>query len=298
MKERILLFVSPFFLLTLIFLGTGCMSWEEGWKLAAEKPSGRNTAALLARADRMARSADTEKKVLDLISAYGDVVSADPDNVSALSSLSSYYFLMGFGYSDTRSEKKDFYVRSIQAAERAMYTNPEFRKMIESGEETCVASAKLTDREMNALMHYYLAVGCMWDECLSLPGKIINMGESAKFETILNNMVAINQDWGNGSVYMLLGTFYSVLPGILGGDLDRAAENFDRAVNAGPRMLSFRETRAKVLYTKLKDRDAFVRDLESVVAQDPADTESLEYAWAVWHRNNAKKMLANVDSYF
>ena len=63
-------------------------------------------------------------------------------------------------------------------------------------------------------------------------------------------------------------------------------------------MISFYEAMAKELRTRMKDRKGFIEDLHHAIAIEPRKADTLEYPWAVWHRESAKRLLGDVDKYF
>lgn len=280
-----------------LFLAVGCMSWEPGWKQAAAPAVKGDVTALMARAERLESAADTKEKVQALIAAYEDVVRADPQNIEAHSSLGTYFFLMAYGYAQDDAQMRNNLMRSIGCSERAMYTNPEFKKLADKGENVWQACSVLTEREMNAMFHWYLASGYLLSK-RSLVGQLINIRWSGRITRVLERMTAINTSWNSGSVNLCWAVYYAVLPAIVGGDLKKAEEFFDKALHAGPHMISFYEARAKELRTRMKDRKGFVEDLHHAIAIDPRKADTLEYPWAVWHRENAKRLLGDVDRYF
>jgi hypothetical protein len=76
----------------------------------------------------------------------------------------------------------------------------------------------------------------------------------------------------------------------MGGDLKKSSEYFSKADEVGAGWLHVRFTRAKLLHAKTGDREAFRKDLEWVLAQDPHLAMNL-YPYNVYYQREAKKML-------
>jgi len=72
---------------------------------------------------------------------------------------------------------------------------------------------------------------------------------------------------------------------------------FDKTVEAGPNWLYAKWGRAKYLYTQKKYRQAFQRDLEWVVSQDPRSCDS-PYPANVFFQKDARDLLARTEEYF
>jgi len=294
---------SFFYIVTvLVFLSLpllkGCISWEPGWKQAREVEAKADAGALLKKAKALENDADSAEKVGKLVAALENVIAADPDNYEALNMLASNCMLMAYGYSQDTEAKEKYYMKSIGYSERVMYLNKDFRALVDKGDKTWEASRVLTKKEMYALYFWYLSLGQWWHECLSMPVKLVNMAWPGRVKTVLEHMTKIEPDFRRGCLDFSWAAYYSILPGFMGGDLEKADEYFNKALKAGPKMINFWTGRAQYFQTKKKDRQAFVSDLERAKAIDPRDPDSLEYPWDVYHIAKAKEMLANVDSYF
>ncbi|PKL39912.1 MAG: hypothetical protein CVV44_06735 [Spirochaetae bacterium HGW-Spirochaetae-1] len=289
--------VTVFLLLSLPLL-KGCISWEPGWKQASQAEVKGDAAALLVKAKTLEKDADSAEKVGQLVAALEDVIAVDPGNYEALNMLASNCMLIAYGYSQDTDDKEKYYMKAIGYSERGLYLNKDFRALVDKGEKTWEASRVLTKKEMYALYFWYLALGNWWTECLSAPAKLVNLAWPGRVKTVLENMTKIDPDFRRGCIDFSWGAYYAILPGYMGGDIDKADEYFNKALKTGPRMTQFWTGRARYLQTKKKDRQAFIADLERAKSIDPRNADELEYPWAVYHVANAKEMLADVDRYF
>jgi tetratricopeptide (TPR) repeat protein len=282
----------------IFFLAVGCMSWEPGWKQAAEPAVKGDAVVLLAKAEKLENTADTKEKVQALIAAYEDVLKADPRNIEALSSLGGFYYLMGYGYSASIDEKKQYYMKGVNYAERAMYTNKDFRKRADVGENVWQACTALTKREMYAMYFYFNCAGMLWSETLGFPGKLLNLRWVTRGRTLLERMSQIDPEWRAGSVYNTWAGVYALTPGIAGGDVKKAEEYYNKSIKAGPKMINFYVNRAQYLHRQMKNREAFIADLKYAAAIDPHDIATMRYPFAAYYKRNAGELLAKADEYF
>ena len=72
--------------------------------------------------------------------------------------------------------------------------------------------------------------------------------------------------------------------------MKKSSEYYNKADEVGAEWLYVRFFRAKFLHAKTGDREAFRKDLEWVLAQDPHKALS-PYPWNVYFQREAKKML-------
>ena len=277
----------------------GAMSWKPGW-LQFENPSKKgDVSKLLEKANQLVQSADTKDKVLELIKAYENALKISPQNREALFGAGLYSFLIGFGYADKKEEKRTYYLKAITYLEQKMYLNQEVANSVDRGEKVWEACCVLSRDELDALFFYYLGVASLWRECLSGVAKIFNLHWGARFKKMLKAMMEIDPAWGGGTPYYAWANYYADAPRLAGGDRKKAEEYYKKAIELGPEMLNFRRTRAFLLHTQNKNRDAFKKDLNWVLSQDPKKVQHyFTYPWSIFVQRNSQDMLDHIDDYF
>jgi len=289
--------VIKFVLPAVLILTIGCISWDEGWKTKVKATGQGDVKALYTSALSLESSADSGDKIKNIITAYEKVTAIEPENYDALVKVGEFAHLYAFIYATDKNVKEEYYLKSIKNCERAMYTNPKFRVLADQGKPAWECAETLTSKEMAAMFYWYVAAGQYWTECFSPLSHLINFRFAARGNTILQRMTALEPDSMNGRIHMAWGSAYSILPGIMGGDVKKSADEFTRAIKAGPDTLVNFYCRAKYLHVKTGDRDAFKKDLEFVLAADlkkvPAD-----YAWNVGYQMKAKELLGKIDELF
>ena len=275
----------------------GCATWEKGWEKKLPGTAVGDTKGLIDQANRQISSADAKAKVEALIRTYEAVLKIDPDNYEALWGLGRYYLLLGIAYSRDIEVKKANFVKSAQSCERAMYTDARFKKRIDQGKDVWSACEVLGRKGIEALYYWYSATGFMWKDCFSAIEKVIHLHWPARLKTVLDRMMVIDPQWGGGHPYFGLATYYSVVPSLFGGDMDKASAYFEKAEQAGPNWLYIKWGKAKIYHVKRKDRESFIKDLQWVIDQDPAKADS-PYPWNIYFQRDANEMIRHADLYF
>jgi len=287
--------VSFLFVLLLPFT-LGCIAWEPGWKMAQAPAVKGDVSKLLAQANIQISGSDTKEKLAALIRTYEQVLAIDPVNYESLWSLGRYYMLMGMGYSNNIKDKKENYLNARRYCERGMYTNSGFKKLVDDGAPVADACSALTKREIEAMYYWYNSTALYYMECMNFIEKIFNL-RPANTKKVLDCMMAIDPAWGGGHPYAAIAGYYAAIPSFFGGDLKKSSEYYRKADEAGPEWLYIRFGRAMYLHRKTKDREAFRKDLQWIIAQDPHRAKS-PYPWNVYFQREAKRMLADIDKYF
>jgi hypothetical protein len=274
------------------------MSWENGWQqIEAPKKTG-NVDELIARANEQITRANNKEKLMELIDAYEAVLEIDPANYEVLWNLGRYCNLMGYAYSDNKKEKGVYFMKAVKFCEQAMYTNPEFKSLVDKGGTVWTACEALSKNEMEAMWYWYTGVGTYWKECLGGFGQLLNLHWAKRLDKVTKKMVETNPRWGGGLPYFGRAMYYINLPGFLGGgDMKKTEDLFNNAFEAGPNWLYTRWGRAKFFYTKNKDKEGFKKDLEWVIAQDPLSADS-PYPWNIYYQRDARSMLTHMEDYF
>jgi len=289
--------IIKFMLPAVLFLALGCISWDEGWKTKIQPTSKGDAKILFASAVSMESSADSADKIKNLIAAYEKVTAIEPENYDALTKIGEFSHLYAFIYATDKKIKEEYYLKSIHYCERAMYTNSKFKELADQGKPVWECVDALTSKEMSAMFFWYVAAGQYWTECFNSLSHLVNFRFAARGNTVLKRMTALNPDWMYGRLHMAWGVAYAVLPWFLGGDNKKSADEFTKAINAGPDMLVNFYCRAKFLDVKTGNRDAFKKDLEFILKTDikkiPAD-----YPWNFGYKLKSKELLEEIDKLF
>ena len=111
-------------------------------------------------------------------------------------------------------------------------------------------------------------------------------------------MTALNPAGFGGNFYNLWGGFNSIVPGYLGGDIKKAAEFFNKAISTNPDFLNHYYARARYLDVKNRDREAFRKDLNHILAVDISKKTSFPYHWGTAYKFKAKQLLDMENNYF
>lgn len=283
---------------TLVVSMAGCVKWKPGWEMVTEPSAeARPAEPMRIEADAAALRADSREDLEQAIGLYRQALAEDPEDGVTLARLSEYTTLLAAGYTDSRGDKAQLYIAAVQYAERALFTNPDFRDRVEAGMGRDEAVEVLGENDMYAMHFWVTALSYYFKECLNPIRYPFNMRWMNRTTTFLTRMQEIDAEFENGASYFAWGIYYMALPRAAGGDRDQARANLEKAVEIAPHSLLARWGRAKYFHVKLKDRDGFVEDLEWVLAQDPEQATS-PYPWNVYFQRDARAMLDNVEGYF
>jgi len=277
----------------------GCMSFKPEWNSteSAARPASGVVDADLALAHEASQRALDAAGLRAAMAAYEKVLAEDPRNYDALVTLANHSILMGTAYTEARDAKRKLYDRAMRLGERAMYTNSEFKVLADGGARPWEACGVLTEKEMSAIMVWMNALLYNFKECMSSPVRMFNIRWMTHLDPMLDRMEQLDESWEQGAVPFTRAFYYFVVPRSLGGDREKAAGAFARAVELGPNRLVIRWGRARFFDVLTKNREGFVDDLQWVAARDP-ETCSDAPAWKAYVQRDAKALLQKVDHLF
>ncbi len=288
-------------LLVLIVTFTAdCMGWRPEWNrvdTAGTRAAGGATKASLEQAREASQHAVTADALHAAMAAHELVLAQDAQNYASLVALADHSILLATAYTESRGAKREFYERAMRLAERAMYTNPDFKRLADGGARPWVACSVLTEREMGAMMAWMTALLYKFKECMSPPVRVVNVRWITRLDPILDRMEQIDEKWEGGAVPFTRAFYYFILPRSLGGDRELAASSFARAVELGPTRVLSRWGRAKFFHVLMKDRAGFVEDLEWVASRDVQGAPDPP-AWSAYIQRDATRLLQQVDRLF
>jgi hypothetical protein len=124
------------------------------------------------------------------------------------------------------------------------------------------------------------------------------LAELPLLEATMERILELDESYSYGSPHLLRGTYLAAKPAILGGDMAKAKEDFDRALAlADGKFLPARVLYAKFYVRRIQDRELFVRTLEEVLSAPLDAVPELTLSNAV-AKEQAKELLEKTDEYF
>lgn len=117
-------------------------------------------------------------------------------------------------------------------------------------------------------------------------------------EAAMERLLELDESYSYGSPHLLVGTYLAAKPAILGGDIAKAKEHFDRALAlADGKFLPTRVLYAKYYARRIQDRGLFVQTLEEVLSA-PADAVPELTLSNIMAKEQARELLEKTDEYF
>jgi len=202
-------------------------------------------------------------------------------------------FMLGDYFESDSAKKESFYDKAIVWGDKALATNPEYKKLMDAHKKPEDGLNTLTKREVPVAMWRAISLGKR--------SKLRGAMQSLKYKDEIKGMVSrVGELWPDyyfGAVPRYWGGFYAVAPWIAGGDMKKSKQSFEDALKMAPDYLGTKVLRAEVYWTKEKDKAQFKKDLEEVISSN-ADKNPDIGPENTLEKIKAQELLKNMDKLF
>jgi len=281
-----------------LLLMTGCRSSPElGWQTPLPRPGNVEQAVDLDELEQHEWSARDRETVEAILSQYLMIPGHVDTYARAQTGVARLELLIGAAYATSRAEQRHHYTKARQASERAMYTDPDFRKAVASGMPVAEAARQLEPDQFEPLFLWATSIFYTFRDVASLPEKILARKNLTDAASVLRHMMDTDETWYGGSLQFSLGIYYLAVPAFMGGDRQLAEELMNKAVELSNKRLLTRWGRAKYLAVANGDRELFEQDLQWVVSQN-VDQMDGPIIWNAYFQMDAKRLLSQSDRLF
>ncbi len=183
-----------------------------------------------------------------------------PQDRDILVYLSRGYFLKGELTLDNESEKKAAYEKSKDFGLKALSLNNEFKKHADGDLQK--AASKLNKEDAPAAFWTAAAIG-RWS---AMNGVMSSLEYKDPMLALVKKVEEHQPDYFYGAVYRFWAGFYALAPGIVGGDMKKSKEYFEKAQSLYPEYIGTKVAKAEQYYVEKDDEKSFKQTLEEVVA--------------------------------
>ena len=278
-------------------LFTGCATSRiEGWKrlIGGKVTSKKELRAELKKAKKHWRKRDQKAELEKALKSFEVVANSSDQPYEAMKYLTRGYYLLADGHTEEMEEKKKLWEVGIAWGEKAMATNPEFKKrVVDNGEKIEDTLKYLTKSEIEAI--YWTATN------LGKWGKNSGIATVLKYKTRIKNMInrvgELDKNFFYGAFNRYWGAYYAVAPGFAGGDMNKSWDNFQAAIKIEKNYLGNYVLVADYWAKKKGDKKLFQSQLKKVLKGNVNAIPALRPENTIEQRK-AKKLLSQMDELF
>lgn len=289
--------MSQFFRMAplLCLLIVACASRDSGWDKKTESVSlsGSEMTKLETEAFELWKGRVDQSKLEAALVKFESLHAANPKDLKTLVYLTrGYYFLADSHLQDVDQKKKN-YEKGASYGEKAMATNADFKKAVDSGKEVEDSLGSLTKAEVPAI--YWTAAN------LGKWAKATGIAAALKYKNRLKAMVSRVEELEPNYFYAAparyWGGFYAVAPSFAGGDMKKSKEQFEKSMKLAPEYQGTKVLMADVYFTKEDKKAEFEKALKEVLASDFDNHPEIGPENAL-EKKKAEKLLAKMNDLF
>ncbi len=286
--------VSFYVSLLFLMLLSGCAARHmAGWEQETATAEG-DAAAVLEQANEAWNQRHDMAQLEQALGLFEEAVAIEPANLELLIVLArGNYFLADAYLSDDKERQTTVYEKSLSFAERAMAVNPEFKALVEDGEQIEDAIRVLEVQYVGAIYWGSASLG-KWGLNKGLATILKNKERGRK---MMERCVELDENYFYGGPHRWFGTFYGKLPAIAGRDLKKSKSHFDKAIEIAPNYFGTRILQAEYYSKNAQNKELYRSDLEFVL-NTPSDVIPELVPEHDAEKKKAQEMLDTIEDRF
>jgi hypothetical protein len=221
------------------------------------------------------------------------LIEAYPDNSELLTAGCQAYTAYASSFvEDTDPEKAEaLYAKAKGYGFRALSKKEDFQQAVTGQLDDFVAFLKqYNKRDVPSLFWTASA----WGKWISLNLDSVE----ALADMAMQRTLELDDSFYYGGPHLLLAVYFAARPDIIGGNINKAKEHFDKAFSLGAdKLLSAEVLFARYYAVRLRDRVLFAKTLQGVIDAPVDEVPELTLANTL-AKEKAREMLEKVDDYF
>jgi hypothetical protein len=250
--------------LALVALLAGCGGRAKGYETLATQANDGKAANLIKAADALWEQRGDEAKLKAALAKYEEAAKAAPTNRHVHTRLvRGWYF-----HADTMAQGKDAQIESFDKAkswgQRCMAINTDFTARLDNGDKPKDALEAMTLDDAPCVYWTASALG-KWAKANGILKSLKYIGTVKAYISFVEDKAPTFWYYGPARYW---GAYYSIAPGMAGGDPKKSPAYFEASIKGEPRYLGSYVLRAENTAVKLQDVKTFDDDIEFVLNFD------------------------------
>ncbi len=193
---------------------------------------------------------------------------SSPENQDLAVFASRIYAYLSFGFvvHEDLERARKLYWKGIELGKKALRLNPDLKEALDRGEPLYRNVHLLRpEKDVPAAFATALNQGMLLICSLDVPEAV---GEANAFKALCDWVIEHDPTYFCGGTYSLIGVFYGLKPGIMGGGPEKARKEFDEAIRINPDFLLHHYLFARYVPTLIHDEPLFDKTLQFVREAD------------------------------
>jgi len=226
------------------------------------------------------------------------LIEAYPDNSKLLTAGCQAYTAYASSFvEDTDPENAAaLYAKAKHYGFRALSKKQDFQQVVAGSLDEFVAFLKKYNKQDVPSLFWTASA---WGKWISLNlDSVEALADMAMLEATMWRILELDDSFYYGSPHLLMAVYFAGRPEIIGGNINKSKEHFDKAFSLGAdKLLSAKVLFAKYYAVRLRDRVLFTKTLQGVIDAPIDEVPELTLANTL-AKEKASEMMEKVDDYF
>ena len=226
------------------------------------------------------------------------LIEAYPDNSKLLTAGCQAYTAYASSFvEDTDPENAAaLYAKAKHYGFRALSKKQDFQQVVAGNLDEFVAFLKQYNKQDVPSLFWTASA---WGKWISLNlDSVEALADMAMLEATMWKILELDDSFYYGSPHLLMAVYFAGRPEIIGGNINKSKEHFDKAFSLGAdKLLSAKVLFARYYAVRLRDRVLFAKTLQRVIDAPVDEVPELTLANTL-AKNKAREMMEKVDDYF
>ena len=228
-----------------------------------------------------------------LFLSKANALNPDDQTVAALYARACYF--IGYYIEDDPTRSDSLFIEGMDTAWEFIISTDAYQEgvALSEGDSNAkkIAGLENSSQDMVPMLYWWVS---NYSRYLLTKPVMERLQQRDIIETVLHRILALQPDFFYHGANRIFGGIYARLPGV---DLNHSVTNFDKSIQGSPNYMGTYVIRAKYLYTKSGNREAFVNDLQKVLNADPTILPEVSPE-NLFEQEKARSLLAEVSSLF
>ena len=226
------------------------------------------------------------------------LIEAYPDNSKLLTAGCQAYTAYASSFVEDTDPKNAaaLYAKAKHYGFRALSKKRDFQQVVAGSVDEFVAFLKQYNKQDVPSLFWTASA---WGKWISLNlDSVEALADMAMLEATMQRTLELDDSFYYGSPHLLMAVYLAARPDIIGGNINKAREHFDKAFSLGAdKLLSAKVLFARYYAVRLRDRVLFAKTLQAVIDAPVDAVPELTLANTL-AKKKAREMLEKVDDYF
>ena len=226
------------------------------------------------------------------------LIEAYPDNSKLLTAGCQAYTAYASSFVEDTDPKNAaaLYAKAKHYGFRALSKKRDVQQVVAGSVDEFVAFLKQYNKQDVPSLFWTASA---WGKWISLNlDSVEALADMPMLEATMQRTLELDDSFYYGSPHLLMAVYLAARPDIIGGNINKAREHFDKAFSLGAdKLLSAKVLFARYYAVRLRDRVLFAKTLQAVIDAPVDAVPELTLANTL-AKKKAREMLEKVDDYF